>query len=168
MTHQTAHPDAAEALQRSALLLDVLIAQLHDVVAATDEAARGIAAGVQGIDTASGALREASAQLGPHPAAARVGGVGEELAARTTEVLGHLQFQDVTRQSLESVVRALHGLRHQVEALAGASGDHTSQHFFEDALEALEATYVSDRQRAVHAAATGGAAPEALADIELF
>ena len=161
---------AADVLRRSGQLLDVLTAQLRDVVTTTEEAAFGIVTEVQGLDAAT-ERRDATARaLAPTDpeAAARLAGATSALGTHSTSLLALTQFQDVTRQTVEGIVTFLAGLRVQLDAVADHLDEDTPLHLLEDALAALEASYVSDRQRAVHAGVTGGEAPEELAVVELF
>lgn len=109
----------------------------------------------------------------------RLGGVVEsvatgtaELYGLTTAVVGDVQFQDVTRQVVEHVVRALGLLGEQVRALGAhldGTGAGTDLAALGVSLEQLRGGYVMDRQRQAHATATGSQAQASQApSIELF
>jgi methyl-accepting chemotaxis protein len=90
----------------------------------------------------------------------------------TTSMMGGLQFQDVTRQVIEHVVTSLDQLGTQFTALAGVLAGHGDVLAMEElgaSLERINAGYVMQRQRMIHAEVTAGdwvAADEPL--IELF
>ncbi|WP_432574007.1 methyl-accepting chemotaxis protein [Kineococcus sp. SYSU DK005] len=134
-----------------------------------------ISAKLEGIATAQ---QEAAAVLsasveGTSEAAGRIATSIEALGARTTAVLGQAQFQDMTRQAVESVVASLGALGGQLATVADhlrGDADAAALAQLDDAVGALRASYVSQRQRAVHAQRTGGGVPvqPAAAAIELF
>ena len=163
-------PAAATVLHRSGELLDVLVAQLLDAVAATEEAAFDIVREAQGVDARTADLRAAAAALRPSDAATadRIEDSTEALGERATALLAATQFQDVTRQSAESITRTLHALREQLHAVAGHLETGSPLQLPDDPGKVLEASYVSERQRAVHSGVTGGAPAEELAVVELF
>lgn len=95
----------------------------------------------------------------------------QSLSRRTTAILGEAQFQDITRQTIESVVAGLGELGRRVGSVSshlGSDGD-TDLAGVAASADTFEDTYVSSRQRDIHAAATG---VEAMTDdqpiIELF
>ena len=98
---------------------------------------------------------------------------GKLLSERTTAILAEAQFQDIIRQSLESVTGALAELGERV-ALVSAhlreSGDLAGLQELDSSLAALEASYVSQRQRRVHTSTVGGQRASSTADpaSELF
>ncbi|SDT78025.1 methyl-accepting chemotaxis protein [Actinoplanes derwentensis] len=94
------------------------------------------------------------------------------LTAETTGAVGHVQFQDISRQMLEHVADAVADVRRQCEDVASYVRDALTE---EDLLarvisvEDLREKHVMSRQRSTHAQQTGGSAqagPEPL--IELF
>ncbi len=95
------------------------------------------------------------------------------LSERTTAVLAEAQFQDIIRQSLQSVTGALAELGERVALVAAhlrESGDVGGLREFDSSLAALEASYVSQRQRRVHTSTVGGQRVGGAAEppIELF
>jgi methyl-accepting chemotaxis protein len=86
--------------------------------------------------------------------------------------MGHTQFQDITRQSVESVLTGLAALGERVALVAGhlrERGDDAALRRLDDSLSSLHETYVMARQRSIHAAATGAAEVRDTAPaIELF
>ena len=170
MTHP--HPGTADALRRSTHLLDVLSAQLHDVVAATEEAALAICTDVQDVDAQTSRLEELARALRPTDpdAADHLDDAGARLGTAAVQLLGRTQFQDVTRQAVEGVLVALARLGEQLAVVADrVEGGAADGGELPDPLAALEEAYVSARQREVHARAAGAPvdapAPEA---VELF
>jgi len=93
---------------------------------------------------------------------------------RTTAIVGEAQFQDITRQSLESVTEALGDLSDRVTRVAShlrESGDLEGLRQLDTSIAELEASYVSQRQRRIHAGTLGGSgAPVEIGEpaIELF
>ena len=87
--------------------------------------------------------------------------------------MGHVQFQDISRQMLEHVAEAIGDVRRQSEdVLAYAEGELTADAVRDRAIrvEDLRERHVMGRQRVTHASSTGGetAAPAAEPVIELF
>jgi methyl-accepting chemotaxis protein len=107
-------------------------------------------------------------------AAVDVDSAATALQARTTAILAETQFQDITRQSLESVTTALGDLSERVALVAAHlrdSGDVEGLRRLDGSIAALEASYVSQRQRLVHAGTVGepvAAPPPGEQAIELF
>jgi methyl-accepting chemotaxis protein len=106
-------------------------------------------------------------------AAERVRASSDSLTADTTEAVGHVQFQDITRQMLEHVTSVVAQVHRQVADVLGyADGTVPAQDLLDRVtrLEDLQGTHVMSRQRDTHAAATGGSAEARTAtlDIELF
>ena len=99
-----------------------------------------------------------------HTSASKVDDEASDLAGLTTDVLGAVQFQDITRQMVEQVQQALAGLGKRGTAL-GQLLDGTAAIDPADAasatasLDALCQGYVMQKQRDVHAATTGSPAP---------
>ena len=164
-------PPLAAALEQATQLLDVLVAQLHDVVAATEAAALDIVTDAQGVDAQVEALAATAAGLRPTrpAAAASVERSADALGVAATSLLGRTQFQDVTRQSVGGVAASLEQLRATLGGLAACLAGERSVVGLHDALGDLEASYVSQRQRAIHAEVTGAAVvDDGLEAIELF
>ncbi|AEV88006.1 methyl-accepting chemotaxis protein [Actinoplanes sp. SE50] len=94
------------------------------------------------------------------------------LTSETTGAVGHVQFQDISRQMLEHVAEAVADVRGQAESVAGyAQGRVTADEVRDGAInvEDLRSKHVMARQRFTHAAQTGedaSAGTEPL--IELF
>ena len=99
-----------------------------------------------------------------------------EIAGGIADALGQLQVQDVTRQRVEGVQRALLGLDEHLQGMADQlvdkPWDPDGMTALRERLQQQTETYVMDSQRAVHHAVTRGApaaAPAAeLPKIELF
>lgn len=102
-----------------------------------------------------------------------------ELAGMFMDVLASVQFQDITRQQIEQVQKAMSKLDEHAETLARrikASEDSNFQYVpLAEHLDQLYSTYVMDAQRATHQEAThhatnarAGKAPAASPKIELF
>ena len=96
------------------------------------------------------------------------------------DLLARIQFQDITRQKIEQVLKALAGVSEQINNIAlqasneGAFAGNGSD---QSAIDALFAGYVMNDQRANHlqalgqtsdAAAAAAAEPSELPAIELF
>ncbi|GAA4948792.1 methyl-accepting chemotaxis protein [Actinoplanes utahensis] len=94
------------------------------------------------------------------------------LTVETTGAVGHVQFQDISRQMLEHVAEAVADVRRQTEDVASyARGTLTEEELLARviSIEDLRAKHVMSRQRTTHAAQTGGPAHEdAEPLIELF
>ncbi|MBS1198601.1 MAG: methyl-accepting chemotaxis protein [Proteobacteria bacterium] len=86
--------------------------------------------------------------------------------------LASIQFQDVTRQQLEQVARALGILDHHAHQLAERLNSHSAEGSIKPLSEQLDQvfnTYVMESQRSVHAQAMGiGAQKISSPKIELF
>ena len=96
-----------------------------------------------------------------------------EMVARLTQVFGHLQFQDIVRQSLDHVKYALCGLNEHLQGVAAHIADETWDGTLTPTLpERLDGhldRYVMDSQRHAHASVTGKqASAPARPAIELF
>lgn len=95
-------------------------------------------------------------------AAEQVQNSSAALIAETTGAVGHVQFQDISRQMLEHVQEAVADVRRQSEdVVAYAAGTLTEEELLDRVIsvEALRAKHVMSRQRTTHAEHTGGAAP---------
>lgn len=94
------------------------------------------------------------------------------LTSETTGAVGHVQFQDISRQMLEHVVDAVADVRRQAEDVASyARGAVTEEELMSRVIsvEDLRAKHVMSRQRSTHASQTGGPAhDDAEPLIELF
>ncbi|WP_432546560.1 methyl-accepting chemotaxis protein [Kineococcus sp. SYSU DK004] len=134
---------------------EAINARLEGIAAAQHQAAEALSASVHGTQEA----------------AARIAASVESLGVRTTSVLAQAQFQDMTRQAVEGVVASLAQLGGQLGTVAdhlrGAAGAEALA-TLDDAVAALRGSYVSHRQRAVHAAREGTAPVAQTAAIELF
>ncbi|ABS03340.1 methyl-accepting chemotaxis protein [Kineococcus radiotolerans] len=122
------------------------------------------------------AQHETSAQLSAsveatREVAERIAGSVDALGERSTAALAQTQFQDVTRQSVQSVVGGLEQLGHQLGTVAGhlrGEAGAEALRALDDAVALLRSSYVSQRQRSVHARQDGGAPVAATALVELF
>jgi methyl-accepting chemotaxis protein len=94
------------------------------------------------------------------------------LTSETAGAVGHVQFQDITRQMLEHVVEAVGDVRRQSEDVVKyAHGTLTEEELLSRVIsvEDLRAEHVMSRQRSTHASPTGGLAhSDAEPLIELF
>lgn len=107
-----------------------------------------------------------------------VKGSSSELASMFMDVLASVQFQDITRQQIEIVLKAMTKLDDHAETLARrikASEDSNFQYTpLAEHLDELYGSYVMDSQRISHQQAThqapkaGGSKPAASQKIELF
>ena len=97
-----------------------------------------------------------------------------ETVDRLSAALGHIQFQDVMRQRMEHVQKALEDLRDHVQVLAerseDAGWDGTLDRTFKSMLDAHLSQYRMASQTATHLAVSSGAAQGAACGpaIELF
>jgi len=98
----------------------------------------------------------------------------KEMVTRLSEVMGHLQFQDIVRQRLEQVKFALRELNDHLQGLAQHVTDSAWNCIVEPSLAArldghLE-NYVMDSQRQAHGSVTGAATSDdgSRPAIELF
>ncbi len=97
-----------------------------------------------------------------------------ETVDRLSAALGHIQFQDVMRQRMEHVQKALEDLRDHVQVLAerseDAGWDGTLDRTFKSMLDAHLSQYRMASQTATHLAVSSGAAQTAASSpaIELF
>jgi len=88
---------------------------------------------------------------------AEVSDVSDVLGAITTEGLGLLQFQDISRQATEQVQQALARIAEHAERIAvRLEGTEEGDDVPTLDIGGLEASYVMDEQRVIHAAAVGG------------
>jgi methyl-accepting chemotaxis protein len=101
-----------------------------------------------------------------------------ELAGMFMDVLASVQFQDITRQQIEIVLKAMSKLDDHAETLARRIKASEDPHFtytpLAEHLDTLYSSYVMDSQRVSHQQAThqpakaGAAKPAASSKIELF
>ncbi|MBB2899541.1 methyl-accepting chemotaxis protein [Kineococcus radiotolerans] len=130
-------------------------ARLEGIAAAQHETSTQLSASV-------GATREV---------AERIAGSVSALGERSTAALAQTQFQDVTRQSVQSVVGGLEELGRQLGTVAGhlrGEAGAEALRALDDAVALLRSSYVSQRQRSVHSRQDGGAPVAATALVELF
>lgn len=114
-------------------------------------------------------IGEGIREMGTRPGvvACQLKALSEEMAASMqdirrdmVDVLGHMQFQDVSRQLLERVSQALQDISTHLGD-AGAGGVAATQRFnaLRRMLDEWESTYVMDAQRAAHQRVTGQDVP---------
>lgn len=105
-------------------------------------------------------------------AAQQVENSSAALSAETTRAVGHVQFQDISRQMLEHVASAVAEVRRQAEdVIAYADGDVSGETLLGRMaqIEDLSTKHVMGRQRLIHAEVTGNDAQrDAEPVIELF
>jgi methyl-accepting chemotaxis protein len=105
-------------------------------------------------------------------AAEQVQRSSDALMSETTGAVGHVQFQDISRQMLEHVAEAVADVRRQTEdVMSYARGALTEEELLARviSIEDLRSKHVMSRQRSTHAAQTGGPAhQDAEPLIELF
>ncbi|MDO8991059.1 MAG: methyl-accepting chemotaxis protein [Sideroxyarcus sp.] len=106
---------------------------------------------------------------------AQLGVTSQKLSSMFMEVLASIQFQDVTRQQIEQVQKALTRLDSHIAQLVEMlrTKDFTSAASIKEHIEQIYEGYVMDKQRDVHHSALGENAPAqgasaAPAKIELF
>jgi methyl-accepting chemotaxis protein len=94
------------------------------------------------------------------------------LTRHTTGAVGEIQFQDIGRQMIEHVVAAVDEVRSQVTAVrAYADGEQPAESVTRapKGVDELRGLHVMDRQRSIHASATGTTSQvDDLPAIELF
>ncbi|WP_232344080.1 methyl-accepting chemotaxis protein [Actinoplanes awajinensis] len=91
-------------------------------------------------------------------AAQQVRQSSDALVAETTGAVGHVQFQDISRQMLEHVADAVGDVRREAEDVVHyARGEMTAEEVRERTIkvEDLRAKHVMSRQRSTHAGQTG-------------
>ncbi len=132
--------------------------RLEGIAAAQHEASEVLSASV-------GATREVAGQIA---------GAVADLGTRTTAAMAQTQFQDITRQSVAAVTGAMEELGRQLAVVTGhlsGEADAEALRALDDAVATLQSSYVSQRQRAVHAGhGSRGVAPAQPAAplVELF
>lgn len=124
-------------------------AGIHDVASRLQHVADEQREMVTRLDTTTERVRMAVHELATHSASVH------EL---TTSMTAGMQFQDITRQSVEHVVDALSHLGEQFGAFVAVltgNGDASRLAELGDTMERLRENYVSHHQRAVHHAVAG-------------
>jgi methyl-accepting chemotaxis protein len=105
-------------------------------------------------------------------AAQQVEQTSNELSLETTRAVGHVQFQDISRQMIEHVASAVADVQRQAEdVIAYAEGEVSAETVLGRTVDIddLRNKHVMDRQRATHAGTTGdGAQADTEPVIELF
>jgi methyl-accepting chemotaxis protein len=105
-------------------------------------------------------------------AAQQVEQTSNELSLETTRAVGHVQFQDISRQMIEHVASAVADVQRQTEdVIAYAEGGVSAETILDRIvnIDDLRNKHVMDRQRATHTGTTGdGAEAAAEPAIELF
>jgi methyl-accepting chemotaxis protein len=106
---------------------------------------------------------------------ARLGVTSQKLASMFMEVLASIQFQDVTRQQIEQVQKAITRLDTHIAQLVSMmrSKDFNNTATIKEHIDQIYEGYVMDKQRDVHVSALGGVLPANCvtagpAKIELF
>ncbi|WP_328461235.1 methyl-accepting chemotaxis protein [Actinoplanes sp. NBC_00393] len=92
-------------------------------------------------------------------AAEQVQRSSDALTSETTGAVGHVQFQDISRQMLEHVAEAVDDVRRQSENVAAyARGELGAEDLAAQSInvEDLRSKHVMSRQRSTHAQQTGG------------
>ena len=107
---------------------------------------------------------------------ANLSNTSQKLSSMFMDVLASIQFQDVTRQQIEQVQKALTRLDTHVAQMVEMmrSKDYSSAASIKEHIDQIYAGYVMDKQRDVHASALGGTNSQASGasstpqNIELF
>lgn len=89
----------------------------------------------------------------------RLGGTSQKLSAMFMDVLGNIQFQDITRQQIEQVQKAITRIDTHIAELVSMmhSKDFRNTSTIKEHLDQIYDGYVMEKQRDVHIAAMGGA-----------
>jgi methyl-accepting chemotaxis protein len=94
------------------------------------------------------------------------------LSAETTRAVGHVQFQDISRQMIEHIVSAVADVQRQAEDVISYADGTVAEDVVLDRrlhIDDLSSKHVMGRQRYTHAESTGGDARSGNEpDIELF
>jgi hypothetical protein len=128
---------AGRALRATTEVMDVLQHQLSDVVELTETAVFAIHDRIDEIARAASGVERAAVM----------------------SLYGELQFQDLTRQALESVSAALARAGEELDGVAAfLDGEVTAERLASagEAMQALVNSYVMARQRDVHSRLAGG------------
>jgi methyl-accepting chemotaxis protein len=98
---------------------------------------------------------------------ARLQRTSETLSSMFMEVLASIQFQDVTRQQIEQVQKALDRLDDHIAELVAMmrSRNYTKAYSLKERIDQIYEGYVMDKQRDVHASSVGGR-PSVKASVE--
>jgi methyl-accepting chemotaxis protein len=98
---------------------------------------------------------------------ARLQRTSETLSSMFMEVLASIQFQDVTRQQIEQVQKALDRLDDHIAELVAMmrSRDYTKAYSLKERIDQIYEGYVMDKQRDVHASSVGSR-PSVKASVE--
>ena len=161
-------PDAARQvateLQEAGHLVDILCRQLQDSVDTGEKAVIALTNDLIAVDQS---LADIVPDMSGHPA-----DVFQTVTDKLGDALAQLQFQDVLRQQIGSVVTALQMLGQHSAHLAELLRTGTppaSMQSGDERLRHLRGSYVTERQRAIHvSAATSDASTLASPRVELF
>ena len=161
-------PDAAwrvaHELLEAGRLVDILCRQLQDSVDTGEKAVIALTNDLIAVDRS---LADIVPEMPGHPA-----DVFQRVTDKLGDALAQLQFQDVLRQQIGSVVKALQTLGQHSGHLAELLQTGTppaSMMSDDDRLQQLQDSYVSERQRAIHASsAVSDVHDSASPRVELF
>ena len=161
-------PDAAwrvaNELLEAGRLVDILCRQLQDSVDTGEKAVIALTNDLIAVDRS---LADIVPEMSGHPA-----DVFQRVTDKLGDALAQLQFQDVLRQQIGSVVTALQMLGQHSGHLAELlqTGTPPANMLSDnDHLQQLQDSYVSERQRAIHASsAEGDVRDSASPRVELF
>lgn len=154
---------AAEDIRRGIARVSAEMAErLGDGDTSTDSSFGAINGQLQSIasDQRNVAEMLTSTVAGTQSAVEHIQSAADSLSQRTNAIVARLQFQDITRQSVDSVVEALSGLDSRLVIVADYLRDAENADVLlalGDVLEDMASTYVSQRQRFIHAKVTAGA-----------
>lgn len=161
-------PDAsrqvATELQEAGHLVDILCRQLQDSVETGEKAVIALTNDLIAVDRS---LADIVPDISGHPA-----DVFQRVTDKLDDALARLQFQDVLRQQIGSVMTALQMLGqhsgHLAELLQTGTPPESLQSS-DERLQHLHSSYVTERQRAIHAS-TAASDADALNSprVELF
>lgn len=167
--------DAAEDIRRGITAVTALL-EGQDTQVATGQSGSNIGDRLHAISVAQQEMAVVLTDTAnaTQAAAQDVDEAALSLQGRTTAILAEAQFQDITRQSLEAVTGALGDLGERVALVAThlrESGDVAGLAELDSSIAALQDSYVTQRQRRVHASAITGHDDHAVSvepAIELF
>ena len=161
-------PDAARQvateLQEAGHLVEILCRQLQDSVETGEKAVIALTNDLIAVDRS---LADIVPDISGHPA-----DVFQRVTDKLDDALARLQFQDVLRQQIGSVMTALQMLGqhsgHLAELLRTGTPPESLQSS-DERLQHLHSSYVTERQRAIHAStATSNADALNSPRVELF
>ncbi len=161
-------PDAsrqvATELQEAGHLVDILCRQLQDSVETGEKAVIALTNDLIAVDRS---LADIVPDISGHPA-----DVFQRVTDKLDDALARLQFQDVLRQQIGSVMTALQMLGqhsgHLAELLRTGTPPESLQSS-DERLRHLQDSYVSERQRVIHASSAERDTPDiASPRVELF